>query len=177
MSSAILNRVLLRSETSCAHICKNLVQKQPPLQQRCFSSKKIVQDRQHQPLLSTSFSNTLSTRLYSAAIATSFDVKDSDDFDASVITASKNLPIVVDFHAEWCGPCKMLGPTLESEVAKHGGKVMLAKVDVDDCGEIAMKYKVMVVPTVLLVKNGDVINKFEGNAPEEKIQSFIESGL
>jgi len=104
-------------------------------------------------------------------------VKDADDFEASVLTASKNLPILVDFHAEWCGPCKVLGPTLESEVAKHGGKVMLAKVDVDDCGDVAMKYRVMVVPTVLLVKDGDVIDKFEGVASEEKIQSFIESGL
>lgn len=131
----------------------------------------------HYPSLLLSSYPASSIRLFSASIPTSFDVKDADDFEASVLTASKKLPIVVDFHAEWCGPCKVLGPTLESEVAKHGGKVMLAKVDVDDCGDVAMKYKVMVVPTVLLVKNGDVIDKFEGVAPDEKIQKFIESGF
>ena len=60
----------------------------------------------------------------------------------------KYLLVILDYYGfficRWCGPCKMLGPTLESEVAKHGGKVMLAKVDVDDCGEIAMKYKVSI---------------------------------
>merc|ERR1712133_16772 len=75
------------------------------------------------------------------------DIQDEDDFRDRVVNSS--LPVVVDFHATWCGPCKLLGPKLETMVDQHEGKVVMAKVDIDDNSDLAMMFRVQAVPTVV----------------------------
>ncbi|KAM4721987.1 thioredoxin, mitochondrial [Rhinophrynus dorsalis] len=100
-----------------------------------------------------------------------FNVQDADDFQDRVI--GSETPVVVDFHAQWCGPCKILGPRLEKVVAKQKGKVLMAKVDIDDQTDIAIAYEVSAVPTVLAMKNGDVVDKFVGLKDEDQLESFL----
>ncbi|EDM15898.1 thioredoxin 2, isoform CRA_a [Rattus norvegicus] len=76
------------------------------------------------------------------------------------------------FHT-WCGPCKILGPRLEKMVAKQHGKVVMAKVDIDDHTDLAIEYEVSAVPTVLAIKNGDVVDKFVGIKDEDQLEAFL----
>ncbi|KAI6079458.1 Thioredoxin, mitochondrial [Aix galericulata] len=75
----------------------------------------------------------------SAARPSAFNVQDGGDFQERVVNSAK--PVVVDFHAQWCGPCKILGPRLEKMVAKQEGKVVMAKVDIDDHTDLAIEYE------------------------------------
>uniref|UniRef100_A0A0B6ZRM6 Thioredoxin domain-containing protein n=1 Tax=Arion vulgaris TaxID=1028688 RepID=A0A0B6ZRM6_9EUPU len=102
------------------------------------------------------------------------NVQDEEDFKRRVLDASSSAPIVIDFHATWCGPCKLLGPRLESILAEENGKVVMAKVDIDDNSELAMKYGVRSVPTVIGMKNGRVQNQFIGLIDDDQIRSFID---
>ncbi|XP_060071757.1 thioredoxin, mitochondrial-like [Ylistrum balloti] len=101
-----------------------------------------------------------------------FNVQDTEDYQKRVMESS--VPVIVDFHASWCGPCKLLGPRLESLVSSKGGKIALAKVDVDDNTDLAIEYGVNSVPTVLGIKNGKVLDKFIGLQEDDKLNSFIE---
>ncbi|XP_061080424.1 thioredoxin, mitochondrial-like isoform X2 [Conger conger] len=101
----------------------------------------------------------------------SFSVQDHDDFTDRVINS--NLPVLVDFHAQWCGPCKILGPRLEKAVAKQQGRVAMAKVDIDDHTDLAIEYGVSAVPTVIAMRGGDVIDQFVGIKDEEQLDSFV----
>ncbi|NXX52101.1 THIOM protein, partial [Scopus umbretta] len=76
----------------------------------------------------------------SAGCRSTFNVQDGSDFQDRVVNSTK--PVVVDFHAQWCGPCKILGPRLEKMVAKQEGKVLMAKVDIDDHTDLAIEYEV-----------------------------------
>ncbi|XP_005100694.1 thioredoxin, mitochondrial [Aplysia californica] len=102
------------------------------------------------------------------------NVQDEEDFKKRVLEASATTPIVVDFHAEWCGPCKILGPRLESLMSKEQGKVTMAKVDIDDHSDLAMEYGVRSVPTVVAIKNGKIQNQFVGVIDDDQIKAFIE---
>ncbi|XP_002127772.2 putative thioredoxin-2 [Ciona intestinalis] len=123
--------------------------------------------------------HTSTTRLHPGdqklETATNFHIQDEDDFKARVLMAK--IPIIVDFHAEWCQPCKTLGPNLEKEVDKYGGKVMLAKVDVDDVGEVAMEYEISAIPTVILFKNGEQVSDFKGNVDDATLAAFVKNSL
>eukprot|EP00914_Ancora_sagittata_P014383 GHVO01027994.1.p1 GENE.GHVO01027994.1~~GHVO01027994.1.p1 ORF type:complete len:379 (+),score=57.01 GHVO01027994.1:94-1230(+) len=99
-------------------------------------------------------------------------IQDADDFDKKVLKNS--VPVVLDFHATWCGPCKMLGPRLEEMVSENEGKVILAKVDIDEHTEIAMEYGVQAVPTVIAMKGGKVQETFVGLKDDAALQSFID---
>ncbi|KAL4647964.1 thioredoxin, mitochondrial-like [Arapaima gigas] len=101
----------------------------------------------------------------------SFSVQDAEDFTERVINST--LPVLVDFHAQWCGPCKILGPRLEKAVAKQQGRVAMAKVDIDDHTDLAIEYGVSAVPTVLAMKGGNVIDQFVGIKDEAQLDSFI----
>ncbi|XP_027728275.1 thioredoxin, mitochondrial [Vombatus ursinus] len=100
-----------------------------------------------------------------------FNVQDGPDFQDRVVNSE--TPVVVDFHAQWCGPCKILGPRLEKMVAKQEGKVLMAKVDIDDNTDLAIEYEVSAVPTVLAIKNGDVVDKFVGIKDEDQLEAFL----
>ncbi|XP_020643413.1 thioredoxin, mitochondrial isoform X2 [Pogona vitticeps] len=100
-----------------------------------------------------------------------FNIQDGDDFQDRVLKSQ--TPVVIDFHAQWCGPCKILGPRLEKMVAKHNGKVLMAKVDIDDHTDLALEYEVSAVPTVLAMKNGDVVDKFVGIKDEDQLEAFL----
>ncbi|XP_034396095.1 thioredoxin, mitochondrial [Cyclopterus lumpus] len=101
----------------------------------------------------------------------SFNVQDHEDFTVRVINSE--LPVLVDFHAQWCGPCKILGPRLEKAVAKQKGRVAMAKVDIDDHTDLAIEYGVSAVPTVIAIRGGDVVDRFVGIKDDDELDSFV----
>jgi len=110
-----------------------------------------------------------------AAVRDIFNVKNEDDFKTRVMKS--DIPVIVDFHAGWCGPCKVLAPRIEKVVGGMDGKVHLAKVDIDDLGDLAIVYGVSAVPSVIAMKDGKVHDKFVGLQEIARIQSFIDSVL
>ncbi|XP_018024620.1 thioredoxin, mitochondrial [Hyalella azteca] len=106
-----------------------------------------------------------------AANKAMFNVQDEEDFQKRVIDSA--TPVIVDFHASWCGPCKLLAPRIEKVIAGKGEKVHLAKVDIDDISDVALKYGVSAVPSVIAIRNGKVVDKFVGLQEENRIESFI----
>ncbi len=96
-------------------------------------------------------------------------------FDQEVLQAE--LPVLVDFWAPWCGPCKMLGPVLEEVAAANDGRLKVVKVNVDENSDLAQKYEVMGIPAMFLIKNGEVIESFTGamskQALTDKIEKYI----
>ncbi len=97
----------------------------------------------------------------------------SKNFEKEVLERSKEIPVILDFWAEWCTPCLMIGPILERIVKKYRGKVILAKINTDKEKELATKYGIMSIPTVKLVKNGKVVDEFVGALPEEMILKWL----
>ncbi len=94
-------------------------------------------------------------------------------FEEEVIRRSMQTPVLVDFWAEWCGPCKTLGPLLEKLAADFHGAFLLAKVDVDKQQELAAAFQIRSVPTVMLVKDGQLVDGFPGALPEGQLREFL----
>jgi thioredoxin 1 len=95
------------------------------------------------------------------------------DFDAEVLKS--NEPVVVDFWAEWCGPCKMIAPALDEIAGTMNGKVKIVKLNVDENPTTAAKYGVMSIPTLMLFKNGQLASRQVGAAPKQKLEQWINS--
>lgn len=87
------------------------------------------------------------------------------------------LPVVLDFSATWCGPCKKIAPIIAELADEYDGRVIVGKCDVDDNDELTSKFGIRNVPTVLFIKNGEVVNKHVGAAPKSEFVSLIESML
>ncbi|MCP5036203.1 MAG: thioredoxin [Rhodobacteraceae bacterium] len=95
-------------------------------------------------------------------------------FMEDVVEASKEVPIIVDFWAPWCGPCKTLGPALEAAVEAAGGKVRMVKVNVDENQQVAGQLKVQSIPTVYAFKDGQPVDGFQGALPPSEVTAFVE---
>ncbi len=107
-------------------------------------------------------------------MADNLAVKGSD-FDSQVLNS--DVPVLVDFWAEWCGPCKAIGPSVEQIAQEYTGKAKVYKVDVDTEGELASKYGVMSIPALFVFKDGKVVEKLIGAAPKAQIAALIDRAL
>lgn len=96
----------------------------------------------------------------------------TENFDKEVLQS--NIPVVVDFYADWCGPCKMMSPSVSAMEALYDGKVKIGKLNVDDSPEIAEKYNVMSIPTLIFFKNGKDVETSVGLIPKDVLQEKIE---
>ena|SRR6185312_13300791 len=94
-------------------------------------------------------------------------------FEAEVLNSKE--PVVVDFWAEWCGPCKMIAPALEEIAGSLGDKVKIVKLNVDENPTTAQKYGIMSIPTLMLFKNGELASRQVGAAPRQKLEQWITS--
>jgi putative thioredoxin len=101
-----------------------------------------------------------------------FDVSEAD-FERAVLQASRSKPVLVDFWAPWCGPCRLLGPLLERLVAERQGEVLLAKLNVDEAPTLAGRYAVSSIPAVKAFRDGQVWREFVGLLPEDYLRAFL----
>jgi thioredoxin 1 len=103
------------------------------------------------------------------------EIKSSQQFEQDVLNSVN--PVFVDFWAEWCGPCRVVGPVLDELSKEYGDKVNFVKVNVDQNGELAQKYNVFSIPTLAIFKNGEIVSQQAGAATKESFKTMIDSSL
>ena len=94
----------------------------------------------------------------------------TQNFEEEVIKSEK--PVLIDFYADWCGPCKMLSPIID-EIAEENSEIKVVKVNVDDSQDLAMKYQVMSIPTLVVIKNGEEVNRSVGLIDKSQVANLI----
>ena len=98
-----------------------------------------------------------------------------DDFDAEVINSP--IPVLVDFWAPWCGPCHMVAPIVEKIAQRYEGKIKVVKVNLDEALELAQRFGIQSIPTLMVFKNGQIVARLIGVQPEQTLASAVESAL
>ena len=97
------------------------------------------------------------------------------NFESEVLKS--DIPVLVDFYADWCGPCKMMGPVIEDLAVRYEGKAKIGKLNVDESGAIAQKYRVMSIPTMLIIKDGKVMDTVVGAVPKQALEAKLKAQL
>ncbi|AGB18856.1 thioredoxin [Thermoanaerobacterium thermosaccharolyticum] len=98
-----------------------------------------------------------------------------NNFQEEVVNS--NIPVLVDFWAEWCGPCRMVSPIIEELANDYEGKVKVGKINVDEENELAMQFKIMSIPTIALFKDGKMVDKIVGARPKSDFEDFINRNI
>ncbi|MDO5732545.1 MAG: thioredoxin [Eubacteriales bacterium] len=99
----------------------------------------------------------------------------SENFKSEVLQSE--LPVLVDFWAEWCGPCRMVTPLIETLAEAYDGRAKVGKINVDEQSELAFQYHVSSIPTLILFKNGEVLQRITGARPYEELEAFLKQAL
>lgn len=100
---------------------------------------------------------------------------DESNFDAEVLQS--DLPVFVDFYADWCGPCKMMSPVIDKLAEEYEGKIKVGKVNVDENGDLAVKYGIMSIPNMVFFKNGEVADRVVGAIPKPAMKEKFEKNI
>jgi thioredoxin 1 len=98
-----------------------------------------------------------------------------DNFDQEVLNS--DVPVLVDFWAQWCGPCRAVGPIIDELAEEYDGKISVGKVNVDEAGELASQFRVMSIPTIILFKDGEIAEKIIGVRTKEDFKAIIDKNL
>lgn len=99
----------------------------------------------------------------------------SENFSKEVLESE--IPVLIDFYADWCGPCKMMSPIIESVADKLSSKIKVVKINVDEENELAIKYEISNIPTLVLIKDGQVIRNLVGMRDQNELEEFIENSI
>ena len=100
---------------------------------------------------------------------------DGNNFEAEVLKS--DIPVFVDFYADWCGPCKMMSPVIDKMAEEYAGRIKVGKVNVDENSDLAVKYGIMSIPNMVFVKNGEVVDRVVGAIPKPQMQAKFEKNL